>query len=101
MRRLVVLAVLLVACAAPREATRTASDASQPSAPGIATRSLVIALSAEPASLDQNLNAGSNNSDFGALANGYLVYHEPPQMPKPYLAAEVPSLGTDSWRVFP
>jgi peptide/nickel transport system substrate-binding protein len=62
---------------------------------------LVIALGNEPASLDPNLSAGSNNRDFGALANAYLVYHDPPQIPKPYLAQELPTMEGGSLKVRP
>src|SRR5262245_37472952 len=93
------LVALLVGCA-PAQSPTPANPAEQPSqAPG-PSRTLVVAHRHDPPTLAPKV-ASSNTLNTTRLFNGALTLIDTHGMPQPYLAATVPQLNTDTWRVFP
>lgn len=92
-------AVLLASCAAPAASpSRTAGEApTQPS------RTLVVAIRAEPPSLVAKAfrTSGLSGGLESRMFNAGLLINNDTGTPVPYLAEAVPQLNTDSWRVFP
>ena len=108
-RTLVVALVLatlgcLTACApgaprAPSAGTDRASEGSQPKS-SRASRTLVTAIRGEPVTLASRvLSRGITTTTTRRLFNANLVIFDQAGAPHPYLAAELPRLQTDSWRV--
>ncbi len=102
LRVLLLLTLALVACTSlrpgqPADSGR-ARDAGQARAP---QRPIVVAFSTEPDVLEPSMNVGTGNRDFDALTNAFLAYLGPHQQPIPYLAEQLPSLETGTWKVFP
>src|SRR5438093_1141662 len=103
-RALACLFLLTAACAPA--ATPGASEAppSGPpalSAPTESSRTLVTAIRAEPASLASKpgQSSGITLTTTRRLFNANLVIFDQRGEPQPYLAAQLPQVGTDSWRV--
>jgi peptide/nickel transport system substrate-binding protein len=83
-----------------------APQASPGSAPAVerVSRVLTIAISREPSSIaDKTLRrTGSGlGPDTSRPFNAGLVIKDEQDEPRPYLVAELPRLGSESWRVFP
>ncbi len=99
---LLILAALLVGCAAPRGgATNGAPQASnQQEAP---RRTLVIVARGEPPMLAAKPIRGTGGAldTFVTLYNATLDWTDDDGNAQPYLEEAVPQLNTDSWRVFP
>ena len=55
---------------------------------------------AEPLTLASRVSVGSGRAAQD-LVNAGLSYRDSQDVPRPYLAEDLPRLGTDSWRVFP
>lgn len=64
-------------------------------------RVLVILQRLEPPFLTSRVTAGGETGLIRALFNAGLTYVDEREVPRPYLAEDVPRLDTDSWRVFP
>ncbi len=99
------VALVLAACAptpASRspEPPRTSSGAAlAPAQPG---RTLVTAVRAEPVTLASRAESrGVTTTTTRRLFNATLAVLDQRGQPQPYLAAELPRLQTDSWRVSP
>ena len=104
--RSAVLLTLLVAACAPASAPRT-SEAPQAgageAAPSQPARTLVTAIRVEPETLASRLGqgGGATLTTTRRLFNAHLVLIDQRGEPQPYLAAALPQLNTDTWRVFP
>src|SRR5687767_6494065 len=101
--RFVIAFLLLVVSCAP--STPRGSEQAQ-SVPGAAgrvepQRALVMASAFEPELLDATFGRGSGTTDFGTLGNGFLGYLDYPYKAMPYLAAELPSMESGTWRLLP
>src|SRR2546428_7026981 len=90
----------MVGCA-PAAAPRTTE--APPASTGQPSRTLVTAIRVEPATLlsSLGLGGGATLSYTQRLFNAYLTNFDARGDPQPYLAAQLPQLNTDSWRVFP
>lgn len=95
------LVVIAAGCVAPAPSPGPAGlPASQSGTDGAPKRALVIATSREPNYLEPSLQP--QNREWAALVAGFLAYFVPGQPgPVPYLAAELPSRESGSWRIFP
>jgi peptide/nickel transport system substrate-binding protein len=107
-RAATLLALLLVACtpaAAPRtgEAPASSGGAPVPAASGQPGRTLVATIRVEPTMLASRLGqgGGATLTTTRRMFNAYLAIFDQRGEPQPYLAAQLPRLNTDSWRVFP
>ncbi len=89
----------LVACATPAGApSNGAGAASQSSQPAATRKSIIMAISREPTSIEPSLQP--QNREWSALASGFLAYFSPEiQGPVPYLAEELPSVEKGTWKV--
>jgi len=104
-RALAVSFLFAVACApsaAPRAADTPGSGTTVANAPTPRSSTLVIAIRVEPTSLNSRLQSpGVTLTTTRRLFNANLVIFDQRGQPQPYLAAEMPQLQTDSWRVLP
>ena len=104
--RIVIGILLTSACAGPagnvNTASPPASDSSLPTAPS-PSRTLRIAMRVEPASLARNPpREGQTTLDtLRRLFNAELTLVDDTGATRPFLAAELPQLNTDTWRVMP
>jgi peptide/nickel transport system substrate-binding protein len=84
------------AAQAPAAGSSQGTAASQPG------RTLVTAIRTEPASLaSRAASRGVTTTTTRRMFNATLVIFDQQGQPQPYLAAELPRLQTDSWRVSP
>ncbi len=91
---------LLAACApATPDRPSTGSAPAQPQAVAAPQRALVVAMSIEPAVLEPSLLP--QNREYSGLTTAFLTYFLPNQQAVPYLAAEIPSVEKDTWKVLP
>lgn len=88
--------------------TACAPAAGRPDAGGVASdqqprqpRTLVFITRQEPDDMSMGGTAGTHDGTAIRLFHGNLVMLDDRQAPFPYLAAALPQLNTDSWRVFP
>src|SRR5581483_6945492 len=96
--------MVVLACAACGLSNPQAAPRVEAPAPERPARTLTIAISREPSSVaDKTLRqTGSGlGPDTSRPFNAGLVLRDQHDEPHPYLAAEWPALGTDTWRVFP
>lgn len=98
--RLSLIALLLVAagCSGAPPAGTAAPNGVPPARRSAAT--LVFIARAEPENLSQGAIGGSNFTTF-RFFNATLAFRDETGGPRPQLAAELPRLNTDSWRVLP
>lgn len=95
------LSTLLIACG-PSSAGGPAagqSDGAARSGPRI----LSVAINEDPKNLWDGINGGGGSGarQLGHMVNQYLVAMGPDAQPTPRLLAEIPSVQTGTWRVFP
>jgi peptide/nickel transport system substrate-binding protein len=103
MRILALVALLLVSCTAsgPARPLGTTGSGSAPAdARAAPQRTLVLAISTEPGTLDPGQGSGSGNQDYARLANAALAYVTPQHEPMPYLAEVLPTIEKGTWKVF-
>lgn len=105
---LLLIALGITACTpgpAPRATDATGGSAAATTGsrgPTQASRTLVIAVRAEPVTLATRAESrGVTTTTTRRLFNATLAIFDQRGLPQPYLAAEFPRLQTDSWRVFP
>lgn len=101
MATILLLVTLASACATtPGSSTSAGADVGAPDLS--AGKTLVIAVRSEASSAAAKalLTSGSNITP-ASLFNAGLAYLDDQEVPQPYLAASLPQLNTDSWRVFP
>jgi peptide/nickel transport system substrate-binding protein len=99
---LLTLIALSTAACAPA-ATGPAAGAAVSEQPPVASRTLRIGVRVEPASLARNpLREGQTTLDaVRRLFNAELALIDETGTARPFLAAELPQLNTDTWRVLP
>jgi len=100
MRPILLVVIVLIACspAGPAASPQQADEARRAAA---IQRPLIIGFVTEPDVLEPSMNAGTGNRDFDALTNAFLAYLNPQQQPVAYLAQDLPSLDSGTWKVFP
>ncbi|MBM2813114.1 MAG: Bacterial extracellular solute-binding protein, family 5 Middle, partial [Chloroflexi bacterium] len=97
-----VLAILLASCAPATRVPESTSQGGQPSAPRI-ERTMSIALELEPkyiSPLAPTISAAAGNF-FLRPWSAFLELIDDDGNPHPYLAEALPTLNTDTWKVFP
>lgn len=98
---LLVLAVISAACA-PAVGGRDVGVAGQPEGRPDASRTLVVAIRGEPASVAAKaiVTTGITSTITRRFFNASLGIADERDLPRPYLAEALPQLDTDTWRVF-
>src|SRR5436190_2312962 len=100
-------AVLLAACAAQPSAAPSARSSQAPGqsqpAEVQSTKTLRVILRSEPGSVAGTIliPTGITNTTQRRLFNAGLALLDGDSKPRPYLAESLPTLNTDSWKVFP
>ena len=101
-----IIMLLGLGCAPSRQAAPTSEK--DPSAPASApqiNRQLVLAVGRAPESLSsrplRELRGPGNPNTALRMFNAGLALNDAQEVPRPYLAATLPQLGTESWKVNP
>src|SRR5262245_51165721 len=90
-------------CAPSQSAGREGATASGNTNAGAPARTLVAAIRAEPTTISARgpADTGVAQRLVKAVFNSELAMLDDRAAPQPYLAAELPRLHTDSWKVLP
>lgn len=95
---IVILAALLTGCAAPQRSEQPRAEAPVAGTPG---RTLSMAIRFEPTDLAIKISSLGGAEFVKRPFNASLAVIDGGGNPQPHLAASLPQLNTDSWRVFP
>ncbi len=100
-RRLILalVSISVVGCAAP--GVDTPRQAAAPAAASGQPRTLIMVVNTEVANLARKMIGPTNPERTTRVFNADLALIDNRGDPRPYLAAELPRLNTESWRVFP
>ena len=91
----------MLACSAPALPPRDRASGSSPLAESSSQRTLTILARYEVTDLAPKIPGGSSPIITKRLFNAFLTIIDGTGVARPYLADEMPRLGTDTWKVFP
>src|SRR3954447_5869792 len=96
---LLLVSFSIVGCAAPT--AQPSGQAAAPAQSGAQARTLIMVVNTEVANLARKMIGPTNPERTTRVFNADLAIIDNRGEPRPYLAAELPRLNTDSWRVSP
>jgi peptide/nickel transport system substrate-binding protein len=94
-----IVALALAASSCGPSATPSGGSTGEPTSQA-PQQPLIMLVRIEPRTLASRVSVGSGRSAQD-LVNAGLSYLDSQGVPQPYLAEDLPRLGTDSWRIFP